>query len=124
MESWRPVPGMDMSDTVIPSSDQLNADDLIASARTVTITGVTKGTPEQPVNIELAEFPGRMYRPSKTMRRVLILAWGPDASTYIGRRITIYRDPDITFGRERVGGIRIKALSHIDKRMILSLTVS
>lgn len=115
---------MNISDTIAPNSDQVNAEDLIAGPRNVTITQVEKGSTEQPVFIHLAEFPGRTYRPSKSMRRVLVAAWGPEASDYIGRRLTIYRNPDITFGRDRVGGIQISALSHIDKPLTIALTVS
>lgn len=115
---------LDISPTIEPNSDQLNADDLIAGPQTVTITDVTKGSSEQPVNIHLAEYPRRAYRPSKSMRRVLVAAWGTDAAAYVGRRLTLYRDPDITFGREKVGGIRISAMSGIDKPLTVPLTVS
>lgn len=115
----------DMSASIIPRSDQLNAEDLLSGPRTVTITGVTRGTVEQPVDIVTAEYgPGRPYKPSKTMRRILVMAWGTNTSDYIGRRITIYRDPDIRFGPDRVGGIRISHLSHIDKRLEIALTVT
>ena len=59
----------------------------------------------------------------ETIRGVLAAAWGKDASTSVGRRMTLYRDPEITFGRDKVGGIRISRLSHIDKRLTLALTV-
>jgi hypothetical protein len=114
-----------MTASIAPRSDQINAEDLITGPCTVTITDVTRGTTEQPVDIVTVEFgPGRPYKPSKTMRRLLVIAWGTDASAYIGRRITIYRDPDITFGRDRVGGIRISHLSHIDKRLEIALAVT
>lgn len=115
----------DMTASIAPRSDQINAEDLITGPRTVTITDVTRGTTEQPVNIVTAEFgAGRPYKPSKTMRRMIVAAWGTDTSSYVGRRITIYRDPDITFGRDRVGGIRISHLSHIDKLIEIALTVT
>lgn len=115
---------MDMTRTIEPDSGQLNADDLMAGPVTVTITGVTRGTPEQPVNVELAEYPGRPYRPAKSMRRVLVAAWGKDSSVYAGRRLTLYRDPRVRFGREEVGGIRISHLSHIGEAMTVMLTVT
>src|SRR5690349_16134702 len=115
----------DMTASIEPRSDQLNAEDLLTGPRTVTITAVKRGTDEQPVNIVTAEFgPGRPYKPSKTMRRVLVAAWGPDASVYVGRRLMIYRDPEITFGKDKVGGIRISAMSHIPSRLSLALTVT
>jgi len=115
---------MDISDTVQPDSTQINADDLIAGSVVVTVTGVRRGTSEQPVNIDVAEFPGRAYRPSKSMRRVLVAAWGSDTSAYAGRKIALYRDPNVKFGRDTVGGIKIAALSHIDKPLTIALTVT
>jgi len=116
---------MDMSESIVPRSDQLNAEDLLTGPRTVTITNVVRGNTEQPVNIVTAEFgSGRPYKPSKSMRRILVSAWGADSSAYVGRRLTIYRDPDITFGRDKVGGIRISHLSHIDRRHEVALTVT
>lgn len=115
----------DMTASIEPRSDQLNAEDLLTGPRIVTITAVKRGTDEQPVNIVTAEFgPGRPYKPSKTMRRVLVAAWGPDASVYVGRRLMIYRDPEITFGKDKVGGIRISAMSHIPSKLSLALTVT
>lgn len=114
---------MDLTNTIVPKSDQLNADDLISGPRTFTIAEVREGSSEQPVNITLAEFPkGRPWRPSKSMLRVLVALWGKESSVYIGRRITLYRDPEITFGLDKVGGIRISAMSDIPERATIWLT--
>ena len=115
---------MDMSQSIEPNSQQVNAEDFLSGERTVTITGVEAGNSEQPVFVHLDEFPGRTYRPSKTMRRVMVSAWGKEAAEYVGRRMTLYRDPEVTFGRDKVGGIKIAALSHIDKPLSISLTVT
>jgi len=115
---------MDLTESIAPKSDQLNADDLISGPVTVTVQEVVQGTPEQPVDVRLVEFPGRAYRPSKSMRRVMVMAWGAEASTYAGRRITLFRNPEITFGRDKVGGIEISHLSHIDKPLTVALTAT
>lgn len=115
---------MDVSETIIPNSEQVNAEDLLSGPRTVTITAVEAGSKEQPVFIHLAEFPERTYRPAKSMRRVLVFAWGPDSSTYIGRQLTIYRDPTVKFAGAEVGGIRISHLSHIPERLEVQLAVT
>ncbi|MFE4229167.1 hypothetical protein ACFRJ8_14910 [Arthrobacter sp. NPDC056886] len=115
---------MDLTESIAPKSDQLNADDLMAGPVTVTIREVAKGSPEQPVDVHLVEFPGRAYRPSKSMRRVLVSAWGAEASTYAGHRITLFRNPEITFGRDKVGGIEISHLSHIPKPLTVALTAT
>jgi len=113
---------VDISDTLAPKSDQLDAVDLLGGARTFTIERVSRGTAEQPVNIHLAEFP-RPWRPSKSMRRVLAASWGVDASVYVGRRIQLYCDPDVEYGGQAVGGTRIAALSHLDKPKQVPLLV-
>lgn len=114
-----------MAASITPRSDQINADDLLTGPRTVTITDVKRGTAEQPVDIITAEYgTGRAYKPSKSMRRIIVAAWGKDSAAYVGRRLTIYCDPEITFGRDKVGGIRISHLSHIDKPLQVALTVT
>ena len=115
---------LDISRTVEPRSDQLNFDDVQTHPLTITVTGVKQGPPDQPVELHNAEFEGRPYKPGKSMRRVLIAAWGTDASAYVGRKITIYGDPTIRFGKEAVGGIRISHLSHLREPLTVHLTVT
>lgn len=115
---------MDLSQTLEPNSQQVNADDLTAAPRTVSITDVTKGTGEQPVFIHLAEFPGRTYRPGKSMRRVLVQIWGSEAANYVGRKLRLYNDQTIRFGKDVTGGIRISHASHIDAPVTVNLTVT
>ena len=113
---------MDISDTLAPQSDQLDAVDLLGGPRTFTITKVSRGKDDQPVQISLAEFP-RVWRPGKSMRRVLAHCWGTDASQWVGRRVTLYCDERVMFGNEAVGGTRISHLSHIDGKKSVPLLV-
>lgn len=115
---------MDIAQTVEPKSDQQNFDDYIAGPRTVTITEVKVVGGEQPVELHLVEYPGRPFKPGKSMRRVLIQAWGTKAGEWAGRKLTLYGDPDVKFGGQKVGGIRISHLSHIDGPVEVSLTVT
>jgi hypothetical protein len=115
---------MDITRTVEPRSDQLNFDDVQAHDLTITITEVKQGPPDQPVELHNKEFPGRPYKPGKSMRRVLIAAWGVEASAYVGRSVRLYGDPTIKFGKDAVGGIRIRALSHITEPLTVPLTVT
>jgi hypothetical protein len=112
----------DISETLAPKSDQLDAVDLLGGPQTFTITKVSKGNAEQPVNVHLAEFP-RVWRPGKSMRRVLAACWGTESSEWVGRRVTLYCDESVTFGNDVVGGTRISHLSHIDKRKSVPLLV-
>lgn len=115
----------DMTMTVVPKSDQLNADDLIAGPRTITITRVQIGeSAEQPVSVFFDGDNGKPWKPCKQMRRVMIHCWGPDAKVYAGRRVTIYRDPTVKYGGFEVGGIRISHMSDIDKDQVMALTVT
>lgn len=116
---------MDLTDTIVPKSDQLNAEDLLAGPRTFTVKEVRRGgSSEQPVDIHLVEFPGRPFRPSKTVRRILVAAWGKEGDDYAGRRMTLYRDPDVKFGGQDVGGIRVSHLSNLPKPLTLALAVT
>lgn len=115
---------IDLRATVVPKSDQLNADDLIAGPLTIRITGVEVPGGEQPVTIHYDGGDGRPYRPGKSMRRALINLWGPDGEAYIGRSLTLYRDEKVQFGGETVGGIRISHASHLDKPVTMALTAT
>lgn len=114
----------DISKTIEPRSDQQNYDDYVTGSKIVTIHAVTAGTTEQPVNIELVEFPGRPYKPSKSMRRVLVAGWGTDAGAYAGRKLELSGNPDIKYAGVAVGGIEITGMSHIKAPLQISLTVS
>lgn len=114
----------DMTSVIIPKSDQLNADSLLAGPMTVTIKEVViHGGQEQPVSIALHETP-LFFRPCKSMSRVLVAAWGADAKAYVGRSLTLYRDPTVKWGGLEVGGIRISHMSNIDGAKMLMLTAT
>ena len=108
--------------SIVPKSDQLNADDLIAGPITVTITGVKRGDREQPINVEIEGH--RPYKPCKTMRRILISAYSDDPKKWIGKRMTLYCDPDVTWAGVKVGGIRISHLSGLSEPKTFMLTHS
>jgi hypothetical protein len=115
----------DMSQIIIPKSDQINADDL-QGGRTVTVSVKEvriKGGQEQPISIHLNET-DKVYRPCKSMCRVLAQGWGLDSAQYVGRAMTLYTDPTVKFGPLAVGGIRISHMSHIDGPMVMALTAT
>lgn len=115
----------DLRDTIVPKSDQLNAEQLLGGPITVTVTEVRRaGGEEQPVVIHYDGDGGRPYKPCKSMRKVLVFAWGPDGRAWTGRSMTLYNRPDVKFGGEEVGGIRISHLSHIERDIQISLTAT
>ena len=115
---------MDITSTLEAKSNQLNTDDLIAGPRTISITKVAAGSSDQPVAISFDGDQGKPWYPCKSMRRVLVAAWGPDASQYVGRRVTLFRDPSVTYGGIQVGGIRISHLSGLETPLSIALTVT
>jgi hypothetical protein len=115
---------MDITSTLEAKSNQLNTDDLIGGPRTITITKVSAGSTEQPVAVSFDGDQGKPWYPCKSMRRVLVAAWGADASQYVGRRVTLFRDPAVTYGGIQVGGIRVSHLSELDGPLSIALTVT
>ena len=128
---------MDISDTIKAKSDQLNAEDLIAGPITVTITGVKRTADEQPLAIEISGG-HKPWMPCKTMRRLLIMAWPDcvippvppateptiDPRCWIGRSVTLVRDPSVKWAGDMVGGVRVAALSHIKAQFEVALAES
>ena len=114
----------DLRETVVPKSDQLNADDLIGGPITIHITKVSLLAGEQPVGIGFEGDNGKPYKPCKSMRRVLIKVWGSDGNAYVGRSMTLYRDDTVRFGGVDVGGIRISHMSGLDKPITMALTAT
>ena len=105
---------MDLSKTIIPKSDQLNADDLIAGSKIIKIRDIKGGADEaQPVNIYFYGDNNKPFKPCKSVRRILVQLWGADGLQYIGRRLTIFRDDTVKWAGVEIGGIRISHASHI-----------
>lgn len=115
---------LDLTDTITPRSDQLNADDLISGDRTIKITKVSKTSKEQPVAINFEGDNGKPYLPCKSMTRVLVQIWGKDGSKYVGKSMTLFRDAKVTWAGAEVGGIRISHMSDITNKVTLSLTAT
>jgi hypothetical protein len=109
--------------SIVPKSDQLNADDLVSGPITVRIERVRSGDREQPIIVEISGYPGRPYKPCKTMLRILSTAYTIDAKNWIGKSMTLYRDPNVLWGGVRVGGIRISHLE-IPETTAFSVTLS
>jgi len=107
--------------SIVPKSDQLNAEDLLSGPITVTVMDVQKGTAEQPIAI-MIDGDRQAFRPCKTMRKVLVYCWTDQAANWIGKRMTLYADPDVKWAGVAVGGIRISHLSGIESQVMLMLS--
>ncbi len=120
-----------LTEALAPRSDQLNADDLIAGPRVLTISSVraVKDGRETKLILNYEGDNGKPFKPCKTMGRAMVLAWGitPEnfEQEFPGKSIRVFRDPEVTFGADgKVGGIRISHMSHIDGPKTIKLTVS
>lgn len=113
-----------LRDTIIPKSDQLNSDDLSGTVKQIKITAVSRGNLQQPIIINYEGDDGRPYKPCKTMRKLIIFAWGQDGSKWIGKSLKLYCDTSVKFGGENVGGIRISHMSHIEKQINASFVAT
>lgn len=115
----------DLRATIIPKSDQLNSEQLLGGPMTITVAEVRLGSGEdQPVVVHYENENGRPFKPCKTMRKVLIHAWGPNGRDWAGKSMTVYNDPAVKWGGEDVGGIRISHMSDIERDIKVSLTTT
>lgn len=115
----------DLSETIAPKSDQLNADSILGGPITIKVTGVSRcAEPDQPIAINYEGDDGKPFKPCKTMRRLLMLVWGKEGAQYVGRSMRLYRDDKVQFGGLAVGGIRISHMSHIERDQVVLLTAT
>lgn len=114
----------DLSFTIKPKSDQLNADDLIAGPITATIQAVNVAdSPDQPVSVIIGNG-YQPYKPCKSMRRLMIAVWGKHDSDWIGQSFTMYNDASVMWAGQAVGGIRISHMTGLTKPFSVSLTAT
>jgi hypothetical protein len=118
-----PLDLTDVTDTTAPKSDQLDAVDLLSGARIFRVEAVSEGPADQPLQVHLAGFP-RPWRPGVSMRRVLVAAWGKNAQAWVGRHVELFCNPDVMFGKDKVGGTRISRMSHLDRTLAVPLLVA
>jgi len=117
----------DMSKTIIPKSDQMNYDDFITGPKNITITRVEISENEneqQPAKVYYQGDNGKPYKPCKSMRRVMVAVWTKESTNYVGKSMTLYGDPKVMWAGKAVGGIRISHMSHIDKPVSVSISLS
>lgn len=94
-------------------SDQLNYVDIGNGEMTITVTAVNVTNSDQPISIFYENSGDRPYKPSKGMIRAIVAAWGEESDCWVGKSIKLYGDPSVKWAGKEVGGLRIKAFSHI-----------
>lgn len=103
----------DISFALEAKSDQLNYDDIADTEVVITISEVRVRKGDQPVWIYFHGCNNRPWKPSKGMIRILATAWGRDSSQWVGKSAKLYGDKTVKWAGKEIGGIRIRALSHI-----------
>ena len=101
---------------------QTNADDLVAAPRTVLVTAVTEtGDAKQPLAVRYEGDSGKPFLPCLTMRKMIAAIWGAESEEWVGKSMTLFRDPSIKFGPDTPGGVRISHMSGIEKPVSVQL---
>lgn len=116
---------MDISSALVAKSDQLNASDLTGAPIIATIerVDVRKGE-AKPVIIHLIGMGGRPWKPSKGMLRVIAHAWGTESDVWVGRSVKLVNNPEVIYAGEKVGGVEVIAMSHIDAAFTIPVRIS
>ena len=58
------------------------------------------------------------------MMRIMDLGWGDDGHAYVGKSMTLFREPTVKYGGLEQGGIRISHMSDIPKPIHTMLTIT
>ena len=116
----------DMTAAIIPKSDQLNSDDLIAGPITIKIAEVTIKPGEQPVSLHYEGDNGKPYKPCKKhVPCVAGIRMGSRCQAICrARSDAVPVIPSVTWAGMAVGGIRISHLSDIGEPMTMALTAT
>ena len=109
---------------MVRKTDQWNNEDFAAWSRVFTISHVTEGKEQVPYDIHFTDGEGKCWRPSNGMLELLMHTWGDDTQAWAGRRVELFQDATVKIGRDVVGGIRVRSISHINKPMSPRITVS
>lgn len=115
---------MDISKALVAKSDQINASDLTGSPIVATIKDVRRGDAVKPVIVDLEGMDGRPWKPSKGMLRVIAHAWGTESDKWIGRLVKLANNPEVIYAGEKVGGVEVIAMSHIDGDFTIPVRIS
>lgn len=112
----------DMTPVLVAKSDQINGPDLIAAPRVVKIAGVRLTGKEQATEISI-EGDDKLWRPCKTVVRLLARAWGNEGNNWIGKSAQLFYDADVRYGKDKPGGVRVSHLSNLSSDLTVCLQV-
>ena len=104
-----------VSEAMQAKSNQLNYDDIGNGEKIIFITNVVVKSADQPVAIYFLGCNNKPFMPSKGMIRLISCAYSEESDNWIGKSIKLYGDPTVRWAGAEIGGIRIRAFSHIEK---------
>ncbi len=88
----------------------------IAGRMVLRITGGGRASVNNQQRIQLHTHAFEVpWVPPKGVLRTLMAAWGSNARHWVGRCAEVYAEQDCAYGGQRVPGVRLCGLSHIDK---------
>jgi len=108
------IVGMTLDD-LIPSKflkkSDLGDDEHIVTIRKITKTNVARDDkpPEYKATLTFDEFAKPMVANKTNLKRIAA-ALGDDLELWVGKQIKVFYDPDVAFGDEVTGGIRVRGL--------------
>jgi hypothetical protein len=112
----------DVSDTTEAKSNQLGASDFTGGVtKNIKITKVSRIAESKGLILNYENENGKPFYPCKTVRRILQHFWTKDAKLWVGKSMTLFCDPEVTYGGEKTGGVRVSHLSDIKKQETISL---
>jgi len=113
---------VDVTKYTYSKGNQLNADDIVSAPITVQVAAVEEtNDAQQPLAIRYDGDNGKPFLPCLTMRKLIAALWGAESDDWVGKSLTLYRDPSIKFGPDTPGGVRISHMSGIEKTVSVQL---
>lgn len=108
----------DMSKFTYNDSDQIIAADLLGGPEVGKIIRMEETEDKKrPLKIFLEGF-DKPFLPCLTSRRLLLGCWGKDGTKWIGRSMRLYREPEVTYGGDKVGGARFSHLTDLESDQV------
>lgn len=84
-------------------------DDIIVTCKSVALEDMPGEAGEQRWVLMFRELPKGLVLNTTTIR-VLAKAFGEDSDSWIGKKVTLYVDPNVSFKGQVVGGLRLRPM--------------
>ena len=116
----------DIAPTLVGDSNVLSKADLMDGPQTFTVARVdiNLSDKKRPTAIHLVESPGKPFKPNLGMRKLIAKGWGKSSKEYVGRRLTLFHNPDVLWQGKREGGVEVCAMSHIEAPFTIQVAVN